>query len=458
MKAYRSCSCRAPESGRPFPTRKPKKKGDDDKRCPLLAKSSSHGAWFARFEAPPGADGKRRQLRVGPYATEREARDAVVEALGKVSDGKHVDDRKTTLGEYLDRWLEWKRDTLKPSTFASYAEGVELYFRPGLGHIRLVDLRADDVKALYAAMRKISRAEDGDRSELLRRLVAARARWHVPAGDPRAGQRVEERISTRPLADARIRRMHAVLRAALNDAETLPVNPAAAVKFGKARKVKPLLWTGARTERWQDTGEVPAKVMVWTPAQCGQFLDEIEARRLYALFHLAAYWGLRRGELAGLAWSDVDLRTRRVHIRGDVKSEDSDRELIIDQGTADVLGAWRKVQLAERLAWGPAWTDTGLCFTREDGTPVRPGWISERFGTLAARAGLPPVRFHDLRHGAASMQLAAGTPMKVVSEMLGHATYAFTADVYTSVSEELAESAATAIAAFVPRKNRMSQQ
>ncbi len=77
---------------------------------------------------------------------------------------------------------------------------------------------------------------------------------------------------------------------------------------------------------------------------------------------------------------------------------------------------------------------------------------------IAARAGLPSVRFHDLRHGAASMQLAAGTPMKVVSEMLGHATMAFTADVYTSVSEELAESAATAIAAFVPRKSRVSQQ
>jgi hypothetical protein len=72
--------------------------------------------------------------------------------------------------------------TLKPSTAASYAEGIELYFRPGLGHVRLVDLRPDDVRALYAAMRKISRTEDGDRSELLRRLVAARARWHVPSG------------------------------------------------------------------------------------------------------------------------------------------------------------------------------------------------------------------------------------------------------------------------------------
>jgi integrase len=101
--------------------------------------------------------------------------------------------------------------------------------------------------------------------------------------------------------------------------------------------------------------------------------------------------------------------------------------VIIDQGTADVQKALRSLQRSERLSWGPAWTDTGRVFTREDGTLVRPGWVSERFGTLAPRAGLPPVRFHDLRHGAASMQLAAGTPMKVVSEMLSHATMSFTA-------------------------------
>ena len=162
--------------------------------------------------------------------------------------------------------------------------------------------------------------------------------------------------------------------------------------------------------------------------------------------------------MCGLAWSDVGLATRRLHVRGDVKSEDSDREIVFDEQTAAVLRAWRQVHRAERLAWGPAWTDTDLCFTREDGTPVRPGWVSERFGTLAARAGLPPVRFHDLRHGSASMLLAAGTSIKVVSGIMGHATSAFTADVYVTVTEELAEAAASSIAAFVPRKNRVTNQ
>jgi integrase len=123
-------------------------------------------------------------------------------------------------------------------------------------------------------------------------------------------------------------------------------------------------------------------------------------------------------------------------------------------GTVEILKAWRKAQLAERLAWGPAWVDSGRVFTREDGTPLRLGWISTRFVTLATRAELPPIRFHDLRHGTASMLLAAGQPPKVISELLGHATVAFTMDVYTEVAKELADAAAAAIAAYIPRRDR----
>jgi len=191
---------------------------------------------------------------------------------------------------------------------------------------------------------------------------------------------------------------------------TLAVNPAAAVKVGKGRKVKPLLWTGPRVERWRETGQVPGRVMVWSREQCGAFLDGIEDDRLYALYHVAGYFGLRPSELVGLCWSDADLTGRRVHVRqaqvddelDDTKSEDSERIITIDEGTAAALRAWRKAQLAERMAWADVWTDTGRVFTREDGTALRPGAVSEHFGTVVARLGLPPVRFHDLRHGAAT--------------------------------------------------------
>ena len=168
--------------------------------------------------------------------------------------------------------------------------------------------------------------------------------------------------------------MTAPLVAALNDCKALPVNPAKAIG-GKVRKVRPLLWTPPRTERWRLTGQRPAPVMVWTREQCETFLDAISGHRMYALYHLAACWRLRRGELAGLQWSDVDLAGRRIAIRGDVKSEDSDRTIPIDAGTAEVLEAWRNRQMFEALEAGGAWTDTGHVFTREDGQPLRPGWI-----------------------------------------------------------------------------------
>lgn len=319
--------------------------------------------------------------------------------------------------------------------------------------MKVADLREADFQDLATAMRKINRPEaDADRSDLLRRLLAARA------------VRDGIRHSTRPLTDARIKRVLAVASSSLGDLvpHVLAVNPAHSIgrKMGKARKVRPLLWTAPRVERWRETGQVPGRVMVWNRDQCGEFLDGIEDDRLYALYHLAAYYGLRRSGLCGLCWGDVDLAGRRVHVRqaqvddelDSTKSEDSERIIKIDEGTAAVLRTWRKAQLAERMAWAGAWTGSGRVFTREDGTQLRPGGVSEHFGTVLSRLGLPPVRLHDLRHGAATMLLAAGQPPKVISETLGHSTVAFTMDVYTEVAEELAEAAALAIAAFISRR------
>lgn len=473
-KPYRDCGCHDPETGKRL-----------HKACPKLGTVKGHGAWYVRYEAPRStATGRRRQPILGPFRTEKEAREKLTDVLARAGQGVNVDDGRMLFGDYLERRLRWweSERELKPATLESYREAIELYFRPGLGHVKLAELRDHHFRDLYAAMRLINRSgelggQDSEILELYRRLLDARAKA------PHAGRRLH---STRPLSEARIKRIHAVAQSALSDAvpQTLPFNPAAGVKLGGkrgARKVKPLLWTAPRVLRWRDTGEVPAPVMVWTREQCGTFLDSITEERLYALFHVAAYCGLRRSELAGLAWADVDLERRRLHVRqaqvddelDSTKSDDSDRQVPMDKDTADVLAAWRKAQLEERLAWGPAWTDTGRVFTKEDGTPVRPEWISQRFGDLAKRAGapprpkrkpgepgqprrdgLPPIRFHDLRHGTATMLLAAGQPPKVISEVLGHATVAFTMDVYTEVAEELADAAMAALAAYIPRRIR----
>ncbi|MGP3920688.1 hypothetical protein [Nonomuraea sp. 10N515B] len=145
--------------------------------------------------------------------------------------GEGLGGRKLTVGAYLDRWLRGREEAegdLKASTLSSYREALDLYFKPGLGHLRLIDLRDDDVRDLYSAMRKINQPEaETDKSDLLRRLLEARAK--------RAGKR----YSARPLTTARIKRMHAVLSKALNDAVAsgkISRNPVVVIKFGKASK------------------------------------------------------------------------------------------------------------------------------------------------------------------------------------------------------------------------------
>lgn len=441
-------------TGRPFPARKPRK-GEQDKRCPLLAKSSSHGGWYVRFEAPPGPDGKRRQPRLGPYRTEKECKDAAVEALGDVKAGTYADDRQTTLAEYLTRWLDGQQLARKLRTYESYADAVRLYWIPALGHVRLTDLREQHVLDAHKAMRKLNRpAKAGDKSEMLRRLAAARATVpHLP----------HKRVRTAPLSETTIQRVTAPLRAALNDCKALKVNPAAGIEL-RVPKRKPILWTAERVTRWRESGGTwrPGPVMVWTPQQTGEYLDAIEGDRLYPLYSLAAFAGLRRAEVAGLPWSETDLDGGLITVRetrpdddadpDDPKSEAGSRTVALSAMLAALLKAWRKRQLRERMAWGGAWADSGLVFTREDGAPLRPGHISEHFGLLVRKAGLPPIRFHDLRHGAATLSLAAGVDIKIVQEMLGHATSAFTRDVYTSVVPEIAAAAAEAVAAIVPRR------
>ena len=437
IKPYRVCNCREPTTIGPDGRRRPGKLLGS--RCPKL-KDSKHGRWYARYGAPAGEDGKRRQPRIGPYRTEKEAKAALVEVLGQVQDNRHASDRNMRLGQYLDRWLAWREAEVKPSTLESYREAFSLYCRPALGHMRLADIRDSHVRDVHAAMRRLNTpAEAEGRSEMLRRLAAARGTWH--------GQRYRRA----PLSEARIRRVTAPLVKALGDCQALPVNPAAGIgrKVGRSR---PLLWTSARVAQWRRDGKRPATVMVWTRNQCGAYLDSIETDRMYPAYHLAAHYGLRRAEIENLEWANVDLATRRLHIRGDVKSADSDRIITIDPGTAEVLEAWQGQQMIERLEWDAAWQDSGRVFTREDGRPLRRGWLSEHFKSQIRRAGLPPVRFHDLRHGAATMLRAAGVPIKTISAILGHSTVAFTDDIYVEVAEEMAEEAAAAIQGFIPRQ------
>jgi integrase len=176
------------------------------------------------------------------------------------------------------------------------------------------------------------------------------------------------------------------------------------------------------------------------------------------MLHLAAFAGLRRGELCRLRWQDVDLDARTVDVawrrtaarhkvvESRPKTDGSESMVDIDEGTADVLKTRRRQQREERLAWGPAWTDTGLVFTKEDGTGFHPDFITYRFEKLVPRPGLPRITLHKLRH-LASRQLAAGVDIAIVSMRLRHSSIKITNDTYGHMIGTTGRQAAEAAAA-----------
>jgi len=306
-----------------------------------------------------------------------------------------------TVGEYLETWLAGKH-ALKPKTMALYRDFTTNYLVPNLGEIRLLELRAHHLDRMYSAI-----------------VLGRRGR---------------------PLSPSTIRRVHAVPRSALNSAvkrRLLPYSPAEQIELAP---------------------ENPKRPKPWTAQECHTFLRDIADDRLANLYHLILSTGMRRGEAIGLRWVDVDLegaylsvvqQITEVHGRGIVgtpKTKRGTRDIPVDSKTVTMLQRQQETQDLERSAWGPAWNDAGLVFTREDGRPLRPEYATRHFQALAERSGLPAIRLHDLRHTNASLALEAGVEMKVVSERLGHSQISITADLYTHVSNTVGRAAAEKIA------------
>ena len=202
---------------------------------------------------------------------------------------------------------------------------------------------------------------------------------------------------------------------------------------------------------------------VWTPAELSTFLAAIEGNRNEALFRLLAMTGLRRGEVVGLRWSDVQLDRHRLTVNqaatvvdGDEmvdvpKTRRSRRVIDLDGDTTALLQRHRARQRELFLRLGVTASASGRVFTNEIGDPIRPDSVGQAFGRLVKVAGVPTIRLHDLRHTHASHLLMAGINVKVVSERLGHASVSFTLDTYAHVMPgQQAEAAAAAAALLAP--------
>ncbi|WP_436888382.1 tyrosine-type recombinase/integrase [Nocardiopsis dassonvillei] len=289
----------------------------------------------------------------------------------------------------------------------------------------------------------------------------------TPALARQAFERISRHTTPRgnPLSSATVQRVRATLRAALNTAvreRLLASNPAKGLRLDNGESARPVVWTDQAVAEWRHGGDRPA-VAVWTVEQTRQFLDFVSDHPLYALFHLAVMTGLRRGEVVGLRWEDIDLahgtvgvvRQLQTHpgqgmVESEPKSAASRRTLMLDHTTLGVLRRHRHRQQTQATEHCLDWA-RGYVFTAMRGGPMAPERLSRLFRRLNAASGLPPVRLHDLRHGAATLALAAGVELKVVQAMLGHASIVLTADTYASVLPEVAREAAERTAWLVLR-------
>jgi integrase len=198
------------------------------------------------------------------------------------------------------------------------------------------------------------------------------------------------------------------------------------------------------------------EIRVWEAHELRQFLSVIEPHRLGAAFHVSSHTGMRRGELLGLRWMDIDLEASRLSVRqavvsvaydlqlSDVKTSNGRRTIDLDAGTVAVLEEWRSRRDEEHRMLGTSRRAEELVFSHADAAPTHPDVFSQIFDRTVARSGLPVITLHDLRHTHATLLLKAGVPIKVVSERLGHASPSFTMTVYQHVLPGMqAEAAAT---------------
>jgi integrase len=369
-------------------------------------KDGRTGTWNFVADLGPGPDGKRRQARRRGFPTKRAAQAELDRLRVRVHEGTVIEPTKVTVGGYLDGWLEALPNVGRaPATVASYCWLVGKHVRPHVGGLKLQGLQPGHLDALYA------------------RLLAS------------------------GLSPRTVRYAHTVVRKALADAQRKGL-----VVRNVADLADPPSAKAARAP----------EMAFWTPAELSRFLGFVADDDLYPLLRVAATTGLRRGEVCGLRWADVDHEAGRITVRRQLgvvngklafsertKSDHGRRSIDLGPKTVHVLRAHRRRQLEARLAMGAGYTDHDLVFASVDGSPLHPEAVAKRFDRLERVAGVPRIRFHDLRHTHCAHLIAAGRNPREISRRLGHASPSFTLDRYGHLMPEADAQAAAAVEILV---------
>ena len=354
------------------------------------------GRWCARLRV---GDGRRREF----YAsTQGEVRRLLTAAIRAQDEGLRVGGDRVTLGRFLGEWLLTVKPAIRAQTWTHYEQYIRVHIVPTLGRLQLAKLDRRHLQSLYAA-----KLREG-------------------------------------LSPTTVRHLHTVIRRALVDA----------VRWGLVMRNVAALVTAPRRARME--------IRPLSTDQARALIGVARHDRLGALYVVALTTGMRQGELLALRWRDVDLGVGVVAVRatlyradgglqlGEPKTARSRRSVHLTPEAVAALRRHRERQSVERLRLGPAWEDNDLVFPNELGRPLeRQNVLHRSFYPLLDRAGLPRIRFHDLRHTTATLLLSRGVHPKIVSDILGHATVAITLDTYSHVTPAMHRGAADEMSALL---------
>jgi integrase len=364
-------------------------------------------SYLVRIAAKDPLTDRRQNKTIGTYHTIKAAEKAERDALVAQERGTLVDPSKLTVGELLADWLKGKAATISPNSHKDYEIAIRRHLKPALGLVLAQRLTPATVQAQYGA-------------------------WQDAGMSPRM-----------------VHRCHLVLSQTLAQAVRL----------------------GTLSRNVCDNLDKPsigrAKPNVWTPAETAAFLDEAKRDTMAPLWFLLALEGMRRGEALGLRWADVNWDRGSVHISQTVAPDKTNKGAAVIQARTKTNAGARSVKLTaetlvmlaehrdrqrfQRQVAGERWQDHDLIVCTGAGTPINPNNVTRSYNRLVVLSGVPRVRVHDLRHGAATMLLRAGVAPKIVSERLGHATVAITLDTYSHVLPDMQDVAASAMSAMLAK-------
>jgi integrase len=359
----------------------------------------SKGSWQLRYEAPPDGTGKRKYLSETVKGNKKDAERVLRERLAAIENGGYVAKHKETVKEFMQRWLNTYASTnVTLRTLQGYRGYIERYLDSTIGPVALQNLTPRHIQGVYADMLE------------------------------------------RGLSNTTVVQLHRIVREALSHG----------VKWGILTRNPADATSPPSIQRKQ--------VKMWDIDTIRRFLALVHGTRFGDLYRVAVFTGLRRSELCGLHWDDVDLMGGKLSVvntlqrikghglvEGQPKTQKSRRSIALSPQVIDVLHSIRGRQIEQRVEAGPLWQNNGYVFTELDGRPIIPDRVTQDFARIIRNSGLPHLTFHSLRHAHATLLLTAGVHPKIVSERLGHSNIAITMDIYSHVLPGLQEQAVLAL-------------